>query len=73
METEATIRNIMDIGRNLVKDGAPEFWAYDVYQELPDAEIENRDDQGGYPSEEAVALALKNLDLLDEEYAELAD
>lgn len=72
-ETEATIRNIMDIGRNLIKDGAHEFWAYDVYRKLPDTEIENVDDQGGWPSEEAVARALKDLNLLDEEYAELAD
>jgi hypothetical protein len=72
-ESEATVRNIMDIGCKLVKNDAPEFWAYYVYRELPDDEVENIDDQGGWPSEESVARALKSLNLLDEEYAELAD
>lgn len=72
-ETEATIRNIMEIGCDMVKEGVSEFWANDVYSKLPDCEIENIDDQGGWPSEEAVAQALRTLGMLDEEYDELED
>lgn len=73
---EATIDNIESEGRYLVKEGAKEDWAEDVYSwfcENDDNEIDDRDDRGGYPSEDAIARALKSLDMLDEEYAELAD
>lgn len=73
MEFEATIRNIMEVGHNLVKNDAPDGWAHDVYRELPDGEIENTDDRGGWPSEKAVAEALRALDMLDEYYDDLGD
>jgi hypothetical protein len=70
---EATVENIKNEGRNLIKDGVEEDWAENVYSwlyENEQGEIEDIDDQGAYPSEDAIALALKALDMLDEEYAE---
>jgi len=72
-EYEATIENIETEGRNLVRDGAPEGWASEVYSWLGDnneSAVENVDDQGGFPSEEEIAQALDALDLLDPDYYE---
>jgi hypothetical protein len=60
-ETEATLENIVDAAWR-VKDeyDLPEGWECDVYSWLSDndsGEVENRDDQGGYPSEEALRAA----------------
>ena len=74
-EYNACLDNIETEGRDLIKS---EFncqdWASEVYQWLSDndsSEIENRDDQGAYPSEEAIALALHDLGKLDDEYLHL--
>lgn len=46
-------------------------WAYTVFSwlwEHDQVELESQDDQGGYPSEDAIKAALKALDILDSEY-----
>ena len=65
-EFEATLKNIDD-GAWRLKDefDLPEEWQEDVYRWLSDyraSEIENRDDQGGYPSEQAMKDAFVGLD-----------
>lgn len=64
-EYEATIANIGDASWSLKKRfNLPEGWESDVYSWLSDhrsGEIENRDDQGGYPSEEALRDAFTAL------------
>jgi hypothetical protein len=70
-EYEATIENITSAGRRFVKDDAPDEWADEVFSWLWDnhqREIENRDDQGGYPSDEYLKRALLALGWLDIEY-----
>lgn len=64
-EYEATVANIADAAWRL-KDGfeLPEGWEYEVYGWLSDndtGEIENRDDQGGYPSEASLQTAFEAL------------
>lgn len=66
-EYEDTLSNIMDVGRNLVRDGAPEDWVESVYDVLPDSEKEPCNGGGGYPSEESVREALESLGWLDED------
>jgi hypothetical protein len=60
-EFEATLDNIKDAGWRLKHDfDLPEDWESQVYGWLSDnccGEIENRDDQGGYPSESALLEA----------------
>lgn len=64
-EFEATLENIEDAAWRLKRQFVlPEGWASDVYSWLSDHEpheIENRDDQGGYPSEEALRSAFEAL------------
>jgi hypothetical protein len=64
-EYEATLENIVDAAWRLKNDyELPEGWAGDVYSWLSDhccSEIENSDDQGGYPSEEALRRAFDEL------------
>jgi len=71
-EYEATIENVAHAAWRLKEDyELPEDWQYDVYGWLSDnccGEIENCDDQGGYPSEESLqsafeALGFKKLEL----------
>lgn len=64
-EYDATLENITDaawrVGRAY---DLPEDWESDVYSWLSDnddEEIENRDDRGGYPSEEALLRAFDAL------------
>lgn len=64
-EYEATLGNIADAAWR-VKDeyDLPEGWEGDVYGWLSEneyGEVENRDDQGGYPSEEALRRAFEAL------------
>ena len=71
-EYEATLENVADAAWR-VKDEyeLPEDWQWEVYGWLSDnrcGEIENTDDQGGYPSEESlraafVALGFQQLEL----------
>lgn len=70
-EYEATIENITSGGRRFVKDDAPDEWADEVYTWLSDnhqREVENRDDQGGYPSDEYLKRALLALGWLDKDH-----
>lgn len=72
-EYEETIENIENEGSRYVKEGAPDGWSHDVYAWLWDnepCEVENVDDNGGYPSSDAIKRALYNVDLLDPDYLE---
>ncbi len=64
-EYEATLDNIADAAWKVNGDFVlPDGWQSEVYSWLSDndpSEIENRDDQGGYPSEEAIRAAFEAL------------
>lgn len=64
-EYEATLDNIKDAAWRLKNNfDFPEDWEGEVYSWLSDhrsGEIENKDDQGGYPSEEALRAAFEAL------------
>ena len=64
-ELEATIENIGDAAWQLKDEyELPEDWHHEVYGWLSDnrcGEIENTDDQGGYPSEESLRSAFDAL------------
>ena len=64
-EYEATLANIGDAAWRVKRDyDLPEGWEGEVYSWLSDhacGEIENRDDQGGYPSEEGLWRAFDAL------------
>jgi len=68
---EATIENITDAAWRLKREYAlPEGWKSDVYSWLSDhrsGEVENKDDQGGYPSEDALRDAFTALGYRREE------
>lgn len=65
LEYEATIENIADSAWRLKDDYVlPEDWQYETYSWLSGndcSEIENTDDQGGYPSEESLRNAFTAL------------
>lgn len=64
-EYEATVENIADAAWRLKNEfDLPEGWEYEVYSWLSDhrsGEVENVDDQGGYPSEAALREAFAAL------------
>ena len=64
-EYESTVENIADAAWRLKDEfELPEGWEYEAYGWLSDndpGEIENRDDQGGYPSEASLRAALSAL------------
>ncbi len=64
-ELEATLENIEDAAWRLKHEyELPEGWVWQVYDWLSEHrsnEVENRDDQGGYPSEEAMREAFDAL------------
>lgn len=64
-EFEATVKNIADAAWRLKHDfNLPYGWEPEVYSWLSDnrcGEVENIDDQGGYPSEEALKEAFNAL------------
>ncbi|QDU94068.1 hypothetical protein [Lignipirellula cremea] len=64
-EYEATIENIVDAAWRIRDDfDLPHDWEYEVYSWLSNhecGEVESRDDQGGYPSEEALERAFAAL------------
>ena len=69
-EYDAALAAIREQGRGIVIDDPPEGWPGQVYEwlsEHDDNELENRDDQGAYPSKESVREALAELGLLDDE------
>lgn len=65
-ELEATLENIADAAWRLKKEFIlPEGWVWQVYDWLSEnrsGEVENVDDRGGYPSEEAMREAFEALD-----------
>ena len=69
-EFEATLDNIKDAAWRLKNDfNLPEGWESEVYPWLSDhrsGEIENKDDQGGYPSEQALRAAFEALGFEEE-------
>ena len=64
-EHEATVENIVDAARQIDDEyELTEDWQYEVYSWLSDndcGEIENRSDQGGYPSEQSLRKAFDAL------------
>ena len=64
-EYEATLENIDDASWHVKSDyDLPDYWQQAVYSWLSEhdcSEIENTDDQGGYPSEEALQTAFEAL------------
>lgn len=68
---EATLDNIMDAAWRLKNDfELPDGWESEVYSWLSDhrsGEVENRDDQGGYPSEDALRSAFVALGFEEEQ------
>lgn len=64
-EYEATVENIADAAWRLKNEfNLPDGWVWQVYDWLSDhrsGEVENRDDQGGYPSEPALREAFAAL------------
>ena len=64
-EYEATIENIEDAAWRLKNEfDLPEGWAAEVYDWFSNnewTEIENTDDQGGYPDEDALRRAFEAL------------
>jgi hypothetical protein len=71
-EYEATVANVTEVGHRFVVDGAPEDWPEEVFSWLWDHgnALENRDDQGGYPSDEEMRDALAALGWLHPDYCE---
>ncbi len=65
-ELEATLENIEDAAWRLKNEfELPEGWVWSVYDWLSEhrsGEVENVDDRGGYPSEEAMREAFEALD-----------
>ena len=67
-EYEATLENIRSVGGRWVKSDAPDDWDKQVFSWFWDDEQEeviSRDDQGGYPSDEAMKRALLDLDFFE--------
>jgi hypothetical protein len=72
-EYDATVENIREAGRRFVADDAPEGWegeAFSWFWEFNQRAVENRDDQGGYPSDDAMKECLRALGWLHPDYAE---
>lgn len=70
MEYDAAIEAIESEGRRWLKEGAPEGWPGEVWTWLSEneqGELENRDGNGAYPSEESVRNALRSLGIHEEE------
>ena len=70
-EYEATLENIEDSAWRLKRAFVlPEDWVGQVYSWLSDhdsAQVENRDDVGGYPSEKSLRAAFKALNFEEQE------
>jgi hypothetical protein len=67
-EYDAALDGIREQGRRHVIDNPPDDWPARVFDWLwqhNDRELENRDDRGAYPNEDAVREALVDLGLLD--------
>jgi hypothetical protein len=65
-----TVNPIESVGGRMVRDDAPEDWSSKVFGWFWDndqSQVENHDDQGGYPSDEGMRKALRALNLLEVE------
>jgi hypothetical protein len=72
-EYEATLENVREVGRRFVADDAPEGWegeAFSWFWECNQRAVENRDDQGGYPTDDEMKECLRALGWLHPDYAE---
>lgn len=70
-EYEATLENIADAARGLIKDDAPEDWEGDAFSWFWDNDqsaVEPRDGGGGYPSEKEMKACLFALSWLEPEH-----
>ena len=69
-EYDATLENIEDAAWRVKRDFVlPEDWVGQVYSWLSDnsSELENKDDSGGYPSEDSLRAAFKALNFEEQE------
>ena len=69
-EYDATIENIAEEGRNVVRDDAPEDWPSQVFSWLWDnnqGAVENTDGHGAYPRENEIREAAEALGFAEEE------
>lgn len=67
----AICENIRSSGSRFVTDDAPKDWPARVHEwlsENDEAAVRDRDDQGGYPSDEQLKAALLALELLDRDF-----
>jgi hypothetical protein len=72
-EYDATVENIRQVGLHFVSDGAPAEWpaeAFSWFWECNQRAIENRDDQGGYPTDDEMKECLFDLGWLHPDYAD---
>jgi hypothetical protein len=72
-EYDATVENIREAGRRFVADDAPEGWegeAFSWFWENNQHAVENRDDQGGYPTDDEMKECLRDLGWLHPDYAD---
>jgi hypothetical protein len=72
-EYDATLENIAEAGRRFVADDAPGDWAVEAFSwfwECNQHAVENRDDQGGYPSDDEMKECLSALGWLHPDYAD---
>lgn len=70
-EYEATLENIVEVGRRFLRDDAPDDWAAQCFSWFCDNDqgaVESRDGGGGYPSDEEMQQALLSLGFLDPYY-----
>ena len=73
MEYDAAIEVIISHGSRWLKEPIPEEWASEVFTWLwqnDQSQLEDRDGNGPYPSEESVREAMRSLGLHEEEEAE---
>ncbi len=71
-EYEATLKNIEDVGSRFVKSRAPKNWPSKVFKwfwDNDESAVENRNGDGGYPSDEQMKAALRALKLMGREYS----
>jgi hypothetical protein len=72
-EYDATVENIREAGHRFVSDEAPDDWAAEAFSwfwECNQCAVENRDDQGGYPTDDEMKECLRDLGWLHPDYAE---
>lgn len=75
-EYEATLENIESEGRGVLDDNPPEDWAEQVHRWLWENDqeaLENSDDRGGYPTEDQIRAAAKDLGFAEPDEDEEAD